>query len=227
MNDAHRRRIERLIRTESEASANVTDFPEGSKGALALADLRAYIEEAQSQAVSRESSVSVLQQATIGRMDAREAVRASMRVISDTARTIALDHPEIKGSFIFKGASVSDRTLLSTAQAFARSAQPLRALFAEYDLNADFFSAFDAEIAQLEQQLSRQTVGKGERISANASLENALLKGEKALKRLDTVVRNKYRNNPAKLAAWESARRLERAACTKRSGEAPPTPKTS
>ena len=28
---------------------------------------------------------------------------------------------------------------------------------------------------------------------------------------MDTAVRNKYRDDPAKLAAWESARRLERA----------------
>jgi hypothetical protein len=28
---------------------------------------------------------------------------------------------------------------------------------------------------------------------------------------LDPIVRNKYRNNPAKLAVWESASRVERA----------------
>jgi hypothetical protein len=227
MNDSHRRRIERLMRSEANATANAADFPEGSKGALALTDLRAFIAEAQAHAVSRESSVSALQQATIGRGDAREAVRASMRIISDTVHTISLDHPEFKGSFVFKGASVSDRTLLATAQSFALMALPLRALFNEYDLNADFFSGFDAEINSLEQQLNKQTSDKGERISANASLENALRNGEIALERLDTAVRNKYRNDPVKLAAWESARHLERAARTKRSGETPPTPKTS
>lgn len=222
MNDLHRRRLERLIRSEAEASANAVDFPEGSKGALALAELRAAIAETQTHAVSRETSVSALQQATIGRKDAREAVRASMRIISDTARTIGLDHPEIKGIFVFKGSSVSDRTLLATAQSFAARAQSFKALFGEYDLNADFFSGFDAEITDLEKQLGKQTVGKGERISANASLETALRKGEMALERLDTAARNKYRGNPAKLAAWESARRLERAARARRNGGSTP-----
>lgn len=221
MNDSHRRRLERLIRSEAEASANAADFPEGSKGALALVELRATIAEAQTHAVSRETSMSAFQQATVGRQDAREAVRRSMRVISDTAHTIGIDHPEVKGSFVFKGASVGDRTLLATAQSFVTGAQSFKALFAEYDLNADFFSGFDAEINDLEKQLGKQTAGKGERISANASLEDALRKGELALERLDTVARNKYRSNPAKLAAWESARRLERAARARRnsSGE--------
>lgn len=218
MNNSHRRRIECLIRSEAEASVNASDFPEGSKGALALAELRAAIAEAQKQAVSRETSMSALQQATIGRRDAREAVRTSMRIISDTMRTVGLDHPEVKGIFVFKGASVGDRTLLATAKSFAAKAQAFKALFAEYDLNADFFTNFDAEINDLEKQLSNQTTGKGERISANAALENALRKGETALERLDTVARNKYRGDPAKLAAWASARRLERAARAKRNG---------
>lgn len=218
MNDSHRRRLERLLRSEAEASVNAADFPEGSKGALALVELRAAIAEVQTYAVSRETSVSALQQATIGRKDAREAVRTSMRIISDTTRTIGLDHPEVKGSFVFKGASMSDRTLLATAKSFATGAQAFKALFAEYDLHADFFSGFDAEINDLEKQLSKQTAGKGERISANASLEGALRKGELALERLDTVARNKYRGNPAKLVAWERARRLERAARSNRNG---------
>jgi hypothetical protein len=227
MNDSHRRRIERLTRSSAYASAYATDFPEGSKGAQALAELKAAIAEAESHAVSRESSVNVLQQATTGRRDAREAIRACLRAISDTAHTIALDHPELKGSFVFKGASVSDRTLLATAQAFAANVSPIKALFAEYDLNAVFFDQFNVNINNFGQQLNKQTTGKGERIAANASLEGALGRGEAALERLDTAVRNKYRNDPAKLAAWESARRIERAARTKRSGGAPPTPKTS
>jgi hypothetical protein len=227
MNDSHRRRIERLMRSSAYASAYAADFPEGSKGAQALTELKAAIAEAESHAVSRESSMNVLQQATTGKRDTRKAIRACLRAISDTVYTIALDHPEIKGSFIFRGASVSDRTLLATARSFAANALPLKALFAEYDLNADFFDQFNVSINNFGQQLNKQTTGKGERIAANASLEGALGRGEVALERLDTAVRNKYRNDPAKLAAWESAHRIERAARTKRSGEAPPPPKTS
>lgn len=222
MNDSHRRRLERLIRSEAEASPNASDFSEGSKGALALAELRVAIVEVQTQAVSRETSVSAFKQATIGRKDAREVVRASMRIISDTTRTIGLDHPEVKGSFVFKGISVSDRTLLATARSFATGAQSFKAFFGEYDLHADFFDNFDVQINDLDKQLGKQTTGKGERISANASLEAALRKGETALERLDTATRNKYRGNPAKLAAWESARRLERAARARRNGGGTP-----
>jgi hypothetical protein len=216
MNDLHRRRLEHLARSSAYVTANAVDFPEGSKGAQALAELNAAIAEAQSHAVSRETSVHTLQQATAARSDMRQAIRAGLRTINDTMRTIALDHPEHKGSFVFKGESVSDRTLLSTAQSCANSAQSFKALFNEYDLGAEFFDEFNDNISKFGQQMDKQTAGKGGRIAANASLESALRRGEEAFEKLDTAVRNKYRNDPAKLAAWESARRMERAARSRR-----------
>jgi hypothetical protein len=45
--------------------------------------------------------------------------------------------------------------------------------------------------------------------------------------RLEVIVRNKFRDDPAKLAAWESARHMEHAARTKRGGGNTPTPQTN
>ena len=220
MNDSQRRRLERLRRSAAEASANPAEFSDGSKGAQALAELKAAIVEAESHAVSRETSTNALQQATAGRSEAREVIRAGMRVISDTLRTIGRDHPEAKGVFVFSGGSVSDMNLLMMARSAANAARPLRTLFAEYDLSAEFFDKFDRDTENLEQQLNRQLSGKGERIAANASLEGALRGGEAALERLDTAISNKHRDDNAKLAAWQSARRLERAPRSRRKGGA-------
>jgi hypothetical protein len=131
-------------------------------------------------------------------------------------------HPSLGGTKIslrFRGESVSDRTLLATARAFAVAALPLKALFIEYDLAPDFHDKFKAEIDEFEQQLDRRAAGKGGRVAANASLQEALPRGEGALELLDTAVRNKYREDAARLAAWESARHFERAPHTRREGE--------
>jgi hypothetical protein len=224
MNSTQRRRVERLLRVDAYALASVADFPETSKGGRAADDLRDILAEIETHAVARESSMNALQHSTIAKKDARAAIHVYLRAISDTARTIGLDHPEIKGSLKFTGASVGDRTLLATARAFAAAVQPLKTLFVEYDMTADFFDKFNADINNFEQQLDRQTAGKGERIAVNASLEDALHRAEAALKRYSTAVRNRYRNDPAKLAAWESAHRIERAPRTKRKDATSQTP---
>ena len=218
MNSTHRRRHERLDRSSAFADANASDFPATSKGGQAAAEIKEALAEIEMHETSRVSSMNSLQQAAVGKKDERESLRAQLRAISDTAKTIGLDHPEVKGSFKFKGASVSDQMLLATARAFASASLPLKDLFIEYNMAADFHDVLNATIANFEQHLNRQTAGIGGRIAASASLEDALRRGEAALERMDTAVRNKYRGNPAKLAAWESARRLERPPRRKKEG---------
>ncbi len=216
MNDKNRRRFERLAGSSAFAVAAAADFTNTSKGGQAAAELTARIAEVEALETSRATSINSQQQATVGKSDGRASLRSQLRALSDTARTIALDHPEVKGSFKYSGASVGDHTLLATARAFAGEAVALKARFIEYDLPADFLAALNASISSFEEHLDNQIAGKGARVAANAAIEDALRRGEEALERLDTAVRNKYRGEPAKLAAWESASRLERAPRTKR-----------
>jgi hypothetical protein len=122
MNNTQRRRRDRLARAAAYVSANAAGFPSGSKGGQAAAEIAGVLAEVETHSTSRESSLSVLHQVTVSKKDLRAVIRARLRAISDTARTIALDHPEIKGSFQFNGANVSDRTLLAIARAVVGAA---------------------------------------------------------------------------------------------------------
>jgi hypothetical protein len=223
MNSTHKRRADRLARTESYGTANEADFPATSKGGQAIAEIRAALAEIETHDAARASSVNALQLASAGKKDAREELRSLLRAISDTAKTIALDHPELKGGFKFKGATTSDRNLLATARAFLSAGQPIKALFIEYEMPADTFDKLSACITTLEQHTDKGTASRGESVEAGASLESAFRRGEEALERFNIVVRNKYRNDPAKLAAWEAARRLEHARRARKSVGTPPS----
>ncbi|HJU53061.1 MAG TPA: hypothetical protein VJ715_00760 [Pyrinomonadaceae bacterium] len=211
MNSTQRRRFERLARVSAFAAAHAADFPETSKGGQAAARLNAVIAEVERLDAERVTSASSRQQATVGKRDLRASLRAQLVAISDTAETIGLDHPEVKGSFRWSRASVSDQTLLSLARSFAAAAAPLKARFVEYDMPADFLDRLNASIGSFEQHTGRQTAVAGAAVAAGASLEDALTRGEQQLERFDTAVRNKYRDDPGKMSAWASARRLERA----------------
>ncbi|HEX8475090.1 MAG TPA: hypothetical protein VF666_13755 [Pyrinomonadaceae bacterium] len=232
MNDKQRRRFERLARVSAFGTANISDFPETSKGREAITRLRDILGEMESLDASRVSSLSAQQQGTTGKRDERTALRAQLIALSDTAATIALDHPEVKGSFQWSRASVSDQTLLATARSFAANAVALKARFIEYDMPADFLEKLNASISNFEQHMNRQTASAGERVATSAALEDRLKRGEQEMERLDTSVRNKYINNPVQLASWESARRLEHARRSSKTAgmptvETPPTTETS
>ena len=110
MNGTQRRRFERLSRVSAYVETNAADFPETSKGGQAAARLRAVIEEVERLDAARVTSMSSGRQATVGKQEGRAALRAQLFAISDTAATIALDHPEFRGRFELERASISDQT---------------------------------------------------------------------------------------------------------------------
>ena len=70
-----------------------------------------------------------------------------------------------------------------------------------------------------------QGAGITDGVNANAALDETLRQADDVVERLGAVVRNKYRDNPARLAEWESASRLERAPRSKpEDDDEPPQP---
>jgi hypothetical protein len=226
MNDKQRRQFERGSRVESFISSNDADFPADGKGGRILAGLKTELANLAALDVTKATSMSRRQQGSAGRRDLRESLRAQVAAIADTAEIISRDYPELKGAFPHMRADRSDLTLIAVARSFVAAALPLKARFVEYDLPPDFIERLGTDADTLEQHMSTQTESTGTRVNTNASIEEALQHVDDAMERLDIIVRNKYRNDPAKVAAWESARHLERAARSKRGGETPPTPQT-
>ena|SRR5215213_9380048 len=224
MNDNQRRRFERASRVDAFMTSNAADFPAAGKGGATAARLKTELAALASLDVAKVTAASTQQKTSTGRRGLRASLRAQIAAVCDTADVISLDHPEVKGLFPRTRADNSDQTLVAVARSFAETATPLKSRFIEYELPADFIERLRTDADGLEAQMSRQTEGKGARVSTNASIEDALGRVDELVERLEVVVRNKYRGDPARLAAWESASHLERAPRAKRNGDAPQAP---
>lgn len=210
MNDKQRRRFERMLRAEDYISTDTTIFPTGSKGAQAFSRLKAAIEEVKTLDASRATGARASKQGTLTRKDARERLRQSNSAITRTAQVIARDDPSFNGKFKAPRSNANDQEILAVARSFATEALPHKAKFIEYDMPADFLDGHNAAIADFDVAVNQQNQGLTTRRSALASVDDALTRAEEELERCDIALRNKVTDG-AKLAAWESARRLERA----------------
>jgi hypothetical protein len=216
MNDTRKRRFERNARVVAFCDERTTDFPENSARGKSATNMKSIHAELERLDTERTTNTRLKQQGTSGKQSEREALRKLITAISDTADTISLDYPEIKDAFRRPKANSNDQTLLSTARSFAEAARPYKNRFTEYDMAADFFDKLDARITSFEQAIKRQEHGTSANASANAALEDAFRRGDQELARLDTFIRNKYGDDPATMAAWERARRIERPRHTKK-----------
>ena len=219
MDSNQRRHFESYLRGNVYMTASAADFPPTSKGGQSMLRLQDFIAEIRHLDALRVSGDNAQKQATIAKRDDRKSLRAQISAMSRTSDTIALDHPEFKGKFLWSGERVSDQTLLAIARAFAEEGVPASARFIEYGLPADFLQKLNVTIGSLEQHIIEQNAGTAARIAARTGLAEKFELADLEMERMDTAVRNTYHDNPAKLAAWDRARRIERAPHSSNGGE--------
>lgn len=187
--------------------------------------MTAIITELDGHAAAETSSGGSAQQGTITRAQARANLREDLEAINRTARTMD-NVPGLNEKFRLPRGN-NDQQLISSARAFAADALPLKAQFLANELPADFLEDLNADIAAMEEAIGEQSSGLGGRVAASAAIDDAIERGTVVIRKLDTIVRNKYAGNPATIAEWTSASHTERAPRRKKataaaSGGTPP-----
>ena len=71
-------------------------------------------------------------------------------------------------------------------------------------------SGLETAIAELEEAMDAKRHATEAHVTARAGIKTSLAKALKALRKVDPIVRNKYRNDPVTLAAWDNANRTTR-----------------
>lgn len=223
MTDIQRLISEMFGRVTEFGIAENTFFPGRTLGATLFADLSAILAEINSHAARQSSGRSSAKQGTTTKGESRENLQDDLEAIDRTARAAAEVIPGFDDKFRRPPAGSSDQVLLAFAIAVAADAPPVQAVFLEYGMPADFLEDLNEDIADFQAAANAQSTGRRQRVTATAAIDDLIERGMKIVRRLDAIVRNIFRNDPAKLAAWESARHVERSP-RRRKGTTTPTP---
>ena len=115
----------------------------------------------------------------------------------------------------------NDEQLLQTAGVYATNALPLKAELIADELPADFLEDLAADKAAFQSAFAERGNAVGDHIAARQELDDALARGVEIVRKLTSLMKVKYANNPGKLAEWAAATHIERAP---RRARAKPTP---
>jgi len=140
---------------------------------------------------------------------AEVALKQAMDDIVDFAETMADEIEGIEEKFR-RPRSGGKRGRIARARAFAADALQYKDIFIERGLDANFITALNAKADALEQSLANAVSETGARIGATESKMQSHKKANKIITALDPIVRKRYRDNPAKLAAWNFASHVQR-----------------
>lgn len=210
MNDKEIRISQLATRMRDFGVAQAVAFPSTNLAGqkfTALAALVTKIDESGTkQALTKGSAKS----STSAKKELRASIRSQMKAIRDTAVSLESEIPGISSSFRMPPSN-GDENLINSGRAFVEAATPLKSQFTSRELPATFLEDLTASVEQLEESESRYNQEKANRTAATASLKDSLSQVIKLRRELDPIVRNKFRSDPATLAAWASASHLERA----------------
>lgn len=143
-----------------------------------------------------------------------------LMAIHETAATLAQTTPGLDDKFRLPH-NLTYGNILPLARAFAADAAPLQADFVACEMPADFLAQLNTAITAFAGATDTQSGGVGSKAKATTGISSNLQTAFQAVRGLDAIVKNKYRNDPTTLAEWAVARHVER---TPRHTQAAPAP---
>ena len=220
MDDLENRRREMFMSAHGFGTARPEDFPASSLGGQLFINLGEIIAELNAHAATQVSGAA--QEATSHRAVTRQALRDDLRAIARTAEAMAQDTPGFDDKFHMPPAG-NDSALLNAARSFAANAAPFSTRFINHAMPADFLADLNTDIANFEAAIREHASSVGTQVSAGITIDELIADGLVVVKKLDAIVRNRYRNDAAALAEWTSASHTERSP-RKKTATPSPTP---
>lgn len=211
MKDIERRGYEMLVRAEDYITARPADFPAESAAGILLISLREAIATIRAKASEQDSGLNIREEGTEMRSIAREQLRDQLEAICRTAAALAVagTTPGLENRFRMPRGN-NDQALINAARAAAQEAAPIAERFIGFGLSQNFIAELNTAITKFEEAINRQNTGRDTHVAATTAIDEALERGINIVRQLDAIVRNKYRDNPAQLSAWQSASHIER-----------------
>ncbi|MDX6384019.1 MAG: hypothetical protein QOK48_1592 [Blastocatellia bacterium] len=226
MTDKENRKYQMFVRVRNFCTAHATGFAANSLASQLIAALIALITTLDGLIAEQVSGQGAAREGSSTRGAARAALRDNMEAISRTARTLALTIPGLDEKFRVPQAS-NDQKMIAAARGFARDAAPHSAQFIAHELPADFIGELNEDIAALQAAIDQHTDAVGDHVGARAAIDRAIDEASKIVRQLDTIIRNKFRDDPTVLAEWASASHTERDPKRKPAATTPPSPSPS
>jgi hypothetical protein len=217
MNDTERRYYERGVRVSQFGIDNAGDF--SGKATTEFAKVTTLVNDTESEAAKQQSGFGEAGQQFEIKDTAREELRDLMSAISRTAKSMEYEFDGISDKFLFRR-NLNDADLLAKARAFIIEAAPYATDFKEYGLSGTLIADLTALADAFEATFGTTATATAEHVSATAETASKLRQMNVSVRILDGIVKNKYANNPGKLASWLSASHVEKAPKKKD----PPTP---
>jgi len=195
----------------------VSDFSAGGAARQLFAGLQATVTEVEQKGAAYGTGRSDAKHGTQTISATREVLLVNLVSIREAAKVMNVEdkfpYPRVE----------NDKQILQMADVYATNALPLKTQFIAHELPADFLEDLAEDKAAFQAAIANRLNAVGDHIAAREELDDALADGVASVRRLTSLMKVKYANNPGKLAEWMAASHIERPPRRARPAEPPTT----
>ncbi len=233
MDKRDRVRVEQINRVAQFVQNNAADIASLQADAKAKAqDLLGQLNDGQTGIVpqlekfetGRETGAVGFHGGTTSKATLRNGIILDLIFWNETAGTIASTEskPEIMDGFkVPHGAS--DETFAAKVRAIIKAADPIKDKFFALGFPADFLDQMGHRVDEFETAKANKAGGLEEQKGAFGGLNATIQQGILVGRQLNAIMKNRYKGDAEKLAAWETAYHIERVGVSgKKKQPAPP-----
>ena len=200
------------------------DFPVTGLGGQQFALVHTYVTSIATLGGTQVSGTEQTHSAVLAKVAGRFHLHDDMIGITNAAHSLSLlGTVGLAGKFMMPHNN-GDQALLNSARAFAADAVAFQAAFVSTGLAADFIAHLNNDITAFETAVTTKGAAQGTQAGATGGLESTGHAAAVALHVLNTIVKNTYKNNPARLAEWATASHVEKHTPVPRAQPTPPPP---
>jgi hypothetical protein len=221
MDDRNIRRFNRATRIQSFGLTHAGDFAASSRATQLFMDLALVIYKLNDARVGQHRD-------PVGKPALLQALSADFKDIARTARAIKLDDPAFPAASYRHPDDTTETQLTTHADrllelledntdpedgdtpAELAAKAELRAKFIDYELSENFVLDLRLDRNAIDVCNSGKHSDNLEGVASTSAIETLLAQAQTIITRLDAAVKNKFRDDPDKLAAWKSASHVER-----------------
>lgn len=202
--------ITTLKTTDAFGDKYAADFPTTETGGKQFALIKAAVTATAGLGADQISATEETHGSVLDETALRLKLHDDLLAISKAAHSLVLLGTAGLDGKLHMPRHGSDQELLNTARAFATDAAPFTAQMVELKLEPTFITDLNADIADFETALKAHGSGKGKKAGATTGLGQTIHDADVALRVLNTIVPNTYKNEPTKLAEWVVASHIEK-----------------
>ncbi len=217
MSVAQRLLNERYSRSLTCIDTEFTDMPADSGGREAADGLREAFEEIQAEGATQAGAGDTAKVGTGQRSLARHNLKEWRKSLARTANVEARKTAGFNADFPAPH-DENDDELLTKSRAVAAKAVDKKAVFTKRGLEESYVISGGALVAAFETAFGATNTALSHRGAATGGKASAYQRAAEFFEDLDIYIRNKYRDQPDKINAWNIASHLERSSAKKNGG---------